>query len=53
MPVKMTKESGGKDITSSCGVYLGGRIGREALGGAVLEEGSPMAPISGYEEGYL
>jgi hypothetical protein len=53
MSIQVTKESGGEDITGPCRVYLSRRVGREALGGTVLEERCSMTPVSGYEKGYL
>jgi hypothetical protein len=53
MPVKMTEEGCGKNISSPCRVHLGGWICRKLLGSSLSEEGRPVAPISGYKEGYL
>src|SRR5690348_15612943 len=49
----MHEESGGEDITSSCGVQFVGGIGREALGDTVLEEGGAVSPVGGDEQGNL
>src|SRR6266487_4364393 len=53
MPMKMYKEGGGEDISSSGGVNFVGGIGGEAFGNAMLEEGSAMATVGGHEQGNL